>query len=109
MTGEGDCYVVAAQIVDAADNPDLLLCHGVAIGQGDIQGMAFSHAWCELGDLVIDMSNGLNVRVLKAVYYMIGKINEATVRRYTPEQARAMLREQGHYGPWHDDGFAHSG
>lgn len=96
--GEGDCYKVACDTVLNSPAIDMLLCHGIATGQGKIKGTRFGHAWVEIGDTVIDFSNGLQVMISRERYYEIGKLTD--VAKYDREQVWAMLDKHEHYGPW---------
>ena len=104
--GTGDCYVVAGRCV-ALDSTsmakELRLCHGTAVGQGELKGLPVDHAWVEMGDVVFDYSNGLSVVMRKERYYEIGQIKEKEVRRYSQEETLKMMFVSGHYGPWEDE------
>jgi len=99
---KGDCYEVAANFL--LDNPldtDTKLCHGTAFGRGgDAKGKRYGHAWIEIaqGNVVLDYSNGNNAAVYAPRYYEIGQIKD--VVRYTLKEARQMLCDHEHYGPW---------
>lgn len=100
LQGEGDCYLVAGHLIMDADDADgYVLCHGTATGQGPIAGVAFDHAWVEKAGMAIDKSNGLDAILPVESYYAIGDVRD--VVRYTPTEARQMMREHGHFGPWH--------
>ncbi|MEI6035676.1 MAG: hypothetical protein WCS65_15535 [Verrucomicrobiae bacterium] len=79
--------------------PGILLAHGEVTGQGPIAGIRYGHAWAEIGDAVVDPSNGRIVCARKDAYYALGKITGGVVR-YSPEEARRMMLETLHYGPW---------
>jgi len=97
---KGDCYQAAAQfVIGNARCPGILLAHGEVTGQGPIAGIRYGHAWAEIGDAVIDPSNGRIVCARRDAYYAIGKIAEK-VARYSPHEARKMMLETLHYGPW---------
>ena len=103
--GGGDCFVVAMNNV--IDDQDLYLCHGIAVGQGPIEGVRFAHAWNETqSGYVIDQSNGNNVYMPKEQYYAIGQIDPSEVRYYNFEEVMMYAVEYGTYGPW-DDIFQH--
>jgi hypothetical protein len=100
MTGEGDCYEAAAKLLYAHRScPGIVLVHGTVTGQGPIAGMRYGHAWIEIGDVVLDPSNGRFVCARKSAYYAVGEINEPLTRYAFEEAARQML-ETRHYGPW---------
>lgn len=109
----GDCYEAAMRYlldhvlgigVESPDH-DLRLVHGEVAGQGPMLGVTFGHAWIEDGDIVIDQSNGRNIRLPRAVYYAVGRIGELNnIHVYTPEEARDKCLEHGVYGPWDLEG-----
>jgi hypothetical protein len=98
----GDCYEVAGRYV--MDNgmfgrgSDLVLVHGEVTGQGRISGVKYGHAWVEQGDMVIDRSNGRDLRIPKNLYYALGNISRTI--KYTPEEMRKKAAEFKHWGPW---------
>jgi len=102
MSAKGDCYRVAAS--NAIDR-DLILCHGRPVYRGtdtpDPDGR-FGHAWCETADglLAIDKSNGLDVEMLREVYYAIGNIVSDDVVRFTAEQVLDRTLTELTWGPW---------
>lgn len=105
----GDCYEAAIHyLLDhvlgaGVKNPsqDLRLVHGEVAGQGPLEGVTYGHAWIEDGDMVIDCSNGRDIRMPKILYYTLGHIAELdNIHVYTPEEARARVLEQHVYGPW---------
>lgn len=109
----GNCYEAALHyIMDhvlgmGVKNPQrhLRLVHGEVAGQGPMAGTTFGHAWVEDGDTVIDQSNGRDIRMPKAIYYAVGRIDEiGNIHVYTPEEARDRCIEHGVYGPWDLEG-----
>lgn len=100
----GDCSVVAFTMGTSPDAlPRSKVVHGHPIGRGgEAEGLRYWHAWVEVttpaGTVVVDYSNGLEVVMPRTRYYRLGQIRD--VRRYTPDQARAMAAEWGHLGPW---------
>ena len=98
---DGDCYESSAHLIlEIGDNAQL--CHGVATGQGEIEGIKHGHAWIEMGELVLDFSNGKEIAMLKERYYQIGKIDAKKVKRYSKEDAMRKMIETEHYGPWEE-------
>ena len=98
----GDCYEAAGKyIMDKMLSGDeqLKLVHGEVTGQGPLEGVKYGHAWVEDGNNVIDVSNGRNIRLPKAVYYAIGQIGD-NVHRYTPKEFREKVTKYKHWGPW---------
>ena len=100
MKGNGDCYEAAAKLLYAHRScPGIALVHGTVTGQGPIAGIRYGHAWIEIGDVVLDPSNGRFVCARKSAYYAAGEI-AGPVARYTFAEAARELIETGHYGPW---------
>ena len=98
--GDGDCYEAAAKLLmEHRDCPGIALAHGTVTGQGAVAGIRYGHAWVEIGDAVLDPSNGRLVVARKPAYYAAGEIAEPVARYTFAEAAREML-ETGHYGPW---------
>lgn len=111
----GDCYEAAARfLLDAGtfgDADTLRLVHGVVSGQGPLRGRRIDHAWVEavapgvhrVHDMIIDRSNGRDLRLSRGLYYAVGKIETGECRYCTFEEARAMVLKHGHYGPWEEE------
>lgn len=99
--GKGDCFVVALELI--TDNPefrDAVLCHGVVIGQKQLTGVSYAHAWLEMHGAVIDQSNGREIIMPKFLYYALGCIEPDKVFTYTAREAWKKSLEYGTYGPW---------
>lgn len=96
----GNCYEAAAKLLTAyCGCPGVELVHGTVTGQGPIAGVRYGHAWVEIGDVVLDASNGRFVVAGKSAYYAVGEITEP-VARYAFREAALCMLETGHYGPW---------
>lgn len=109
---KGDCYEAnALQIIDLMkqDPKNLskaMLCHGKVLGKsGAVDGEWFGHAWIEIGDCLIDFSNGKKIITRKEK--VADRIDQTTVKRYTPLQTARMLLKTEVYGPWTDDEDKH--
>ena len=100
----GDCYESNGRhFMNRAltGGEDLLLVHGEVTGQGDLSGVNYGHAWIEDGGTVIDVSNGRNLRIPKALYYALGQIkHNNNLHKYTPSEFRKKLLKHEHWGPW---------
>ena len=104
MNATGDCYEAAAQYMMSRcmmGECNLVLLHGEVMGQGHLEGTTFGHAWVLDGGNVVDKSNGRDLQLPQQLYYAIGQIdNIGNVHEYTWEEARRMLVDFEHYGPW---------
>jgi hypothetical protein len=103
----GDCFVVAFGL---CQEHGWTLCHGLVVRPSD--GVAHPHAWAERTEhtarslvdgetswrLAVERSNGHDAELPAAFYRNVGKAHD--VREYTPEQARMLAHEAGHFGPW---------
>jgi hypothetical protein len=99
MNKDGDCFEAAGNLV--IELPDeAILVHGTVSGQGPLKGMRIKHAWCELGDVVFDYSNGKQIVMRKEQYYRIGKIRKSQIKKYSKKQATKNMLRTGNYGPW---------
>lgn len=109
----------------AAENDDIKIVHGLPVGRGESnRGRRFWHAWLEVtlrteipdspefeamrelhGDtlvtaFVLDRSQGQDTWLPQGLYYNVGQLDEEHVWRFSVDEAREMMREYEHYGPW---------
>ena len=107
--GGGDCFIAALEeLMDSnpfekAHMNDMSMVHAVVTGQGPIEGIRHVHAWVEVGDVVIDKSNGNNIVMRKEVYYKAGQINPdnpAEYKKYNRDEMIEKVEKRGTYGPW---------
>ena len=120
---KGHCFENCGRHI--MNNPDdnLVLVHGIVIGQGPIEGVPFAHAWLErrgaeaiggdtsqlsaedqeqLGRMAIDLTTDErleNPLEIPAVLYR--SVAQAEVKaEYTHDEAISKLAEHKHWGPW---------
>lgn len=103
MKHNGDCFEIAGNMIIDIEDDNVMLCHGVVIGQGPIEGIRYVHAWIEKDGYVRDKANGNNLYMSIKKYYRIGQINEYMVRKYTKPEAIKLLLKTKHYGPWDNE------
>jgi len=100
---QGDCYVVATNLL--MDNMDkATLVHGMVNGRGRLHGVRFGHAWVEMGNKVMDYSNGSRIEMPIKAYYDLGKVDPKECKYYTHDQAVSFMLKTEHYGPWEMSG-----
>jgi len=102
-TGCGDCFVVAGRNMIDEMIPGITLVHALVYGQGALKGRRFPHAWNEIGDIVLDYSNGKKIVMRKEAYYKSGKINPNETGSYSVFNKTAALKKmvvEKHWGPW---------
>ena len=119
----GDCYEAAGKyMMDNCqfEGCNLTLVHGEVQGQGPLSGVRYGHAWVEDGNMVIDRSNGRDLKMPKAIYYAIGAIASpdmskwgtpaglndpdlftgGNIHKYSWEDARTKILDSENWGPW---------
>lgn len=74
------------------------LVHGMVHGQGDVAGYRFAHSWIEIGESILDISNGGFVKMSIEKYYELGKISD--VHKYTIEDVMSKVNQHEHWGCW---------
>ena len=102
----GDCFKAAGKNVIHGEIPGLTLVHAMVTGQGGIEGVRHEHAWNEVGDVVLDNSNGRNIVMRKEQYYELGKVNAddpGQYRKYDRTAALKWMVKTKNYGPWELD------
>lgn len=110
--GDGDCFSQAITQVQRLEkdakskgHTNIKVVHGYPLGTGgEAEGLRFPHAWVEFTEngieFVRDYSNGNRVEIPKAMYYLIGNIEENDTKKYSYEEAIRSMNESQHYGPW---------
>ena len=101
----GDCFEAAYKTLYDVfrDHPEAKLVHAIVTGQGDIKGVQHGHAWVEIGDTVLDFSNGRSIEMPKQIYYAIGNVDPSNPNEYKTYDFKEMAdisMDQGTYGPW---------
>ncbi len=101
----GDCFRLSFNFLDALGRDkavEVYLVHGIPTLRDErtleSTGKRYGHAWVEFVDFVFD--SAANMMIPKDAYYEEGQIDEAEVVRYTLDEARKLVVEHEHYGPW---------
>ena len=105
IAGLGDCYEANGRYFMNESlfggDSGMRLVHGEVTGQGPLEGVNYGHAWVEDGNTVIDVSNGRNTRMPKALYYSLGNIEQNdNIHRYSASEFRRKVSQYKHWGPW---------
>lgn len=107
---KGNCFEASALQFLAMDR-EAVLVHGAPWSEK--HQVRIAHAWIEytetnvVGEYEFQMCAVLDATLAKdkqlipaPLYYMVGRMSEAHVIRYTREQARVLMVETENYGPW---------
>jgi hypothetical protein len=123
----GDCYKAAFEnaellarikaCVEADESPDpgdteyyhafglnenpIAVVHGTAVPPvGPYANRMIRHAWIEIGDAVVETSNGINAsyKPRSRFYERFGAVPQV---RYSVNEARRLADAKNHFGPWH--------
>lgn len=101
----GDCFEAAYKKLYEVfrEHPEAKLVHAIVTGQGPIKGVQHGHAWVEIGDTVLDYSNGRTIEMPKQIYYAVGNVdpnNSDEYKTYSFKEMADISLDQGTYGPW---------
>lgn len=98
MKRNGDCIVIACRNV--IENSEWLFCYANVKGQGTLVGLRILHAWNEVGDVVVDFSNGNRIVLRKERYYELAEISEKDIIRQSLSIVAKLMLETKTYGGW---------
>jgi hypothetical protein len=95
----GLCYTAALRWAREAEDRDWLVVHGTVLSER--AGKRIEHAWCERGDVVVDLALPVGTRVVgREKYY---RVLQPEVRKAYPcEDAMILAIKNRHHGPWND-------
>jgi len=94
---DGLCYSAAMRWITATKDSDWQVVHGTVFS-GELE-KRIEYAWCERGDLVVDLAMPVPARVIeRGQYYRV--IRPEVSRRYLAEEALVLSVKSGHQGPW---------
>jgi len=93
----GLCYTAALKWVSATENRDWNLIHGSILCLPD--GKRVNHAWCERGDIVLDLARPVEARMFeRELYYQLLQPKISNV--YCSDDALLLAIKNRHDGPW---------
>ena len=83
--------------ITAAKDFDWTVVHGTVFS-GELE-KRIEHAWCEHGDIVVDLAMPVGSRIIERErYYRVVKPEVGKV--YSSEDALLLSVKNGHQGPW---------
>jgi hypothetical protein len=96
----GLCYMAALKWV--CENRDWTLVHGTILSwDDDAESRRIGHAWCERGDLVVDLAAPKKARMIELARYCKA-VEPETNKVYSSANAILMVYKNKHDGPWDD-------
>lgn len=94
---EGQCYSAAIAWIRTAKELDWNVVHG-AVWSGQLEKQ-IEHAWCERGDVIVDLAMHPKVRIMdRHTYYRT--IQPEVGKVYSAEDALVLSIRNRHHGPW---------
>ena len=103
----GDCYKSSYEAANELDElsefgicpEDVKVVHGGITPLGGIdKGREIHHAWVEMGDCVIETSNGQQERFTKNKFYTL--LHATIDHVYSVKEAKAHVERSGKFGRW---------
>ena len=92
---EGLCYTAALGWV--RENEDWVLVHGTVLSEK--VGKRIEHAWCERGELVVDLAMPVGSRIFERDrYYRV--VRPEVSKKYSADDALLLAIKNRHDGPW---------
>lgn len=93
----GLCYLAAIEWASTAEDRDWAVVHGTVFS--DRVGGWTGHAWCERGEVIVDLAMPVGVRVIeRELYYQL--LQPVVSRVYSSDEALLLSLKNGHEGPW---------
>ena len=93
----GLCYTAALRWAGAEDGRDWVVVHGTVLS--GTTGKRINHAWCERGEMVVDLARPVGARIVeRELYYRLAQPEVS--KRYSSEDAQLLAIRSRHDGPW---------
>ena len=117
MSSLGNCYEVHGRfMLNRPTADEYTLVHAEVMGQGRLAGVPYGHCFLihNATDTVHDMSNGRHIKMARAIYYLLGNIEQSEywddergritrtpkIFEYTKAEATQWMMDTGKFGPW---------
>lgn len=97
MDWEGLCYTGAIRWATESKEPDWVLVHGTVLSER--VGKRIEHAWCESGEVVVDLAMPVGLRIIEREQYY-RTIKPEVSKRYSSDDALFLTIKNRHDGPW---------
>jgi hypothetical protein len=83
--------------ITEAKELDWGLVHGTVLSEKD--GKRIDHAWCERGEVVVDLAMPVGARIIeRECYYRV--VQPEISKVYPSEDALVLSIRHGHHDPW---------
>ena len=93
----GLCYTAALRWAREPEDRDGLVVHGTVLSER--AGKRIEHAWCERGDVVVDLALPVGARIIdRGRYYRV--VQPEIHKAYSSEDAMILAIKNRHDGPW---------
>ena len=89
----GNCFEATLEV--ASETSDAIVVHGWLLSQE----YWILHAWCEIDEWVIDLTE-TREPIDKSTYYRIMGVTPERSIRYNRQEFFALAAEHGHFGPF---------
>ncbi|APZ93319.1 alpha/beta hydrolase [Fuerstiella marisgermanici] len=91
------CYSAAMRWITATKDSGWQVVHGTVFS-GELE-KRIEHAWCELGDIIVDLAMHPQARVIDRYSYY-RTIQPEVSKMYSADNALMLSLRNGHQGPW---------
>ena len=93
----GLCYTAAMRWITVTNDHDWGVVHGTVLSEDSDKRI--DHAWCERGDIVVDLTLPFGSRIIQREWYH--SVFKPDVRKmYSSSDALTLSIKNGHQGPW---------
>jgi hypothetical protein len=93
----GRCYTAAMRWITVARDHDWIVVHGTVLSEQ--VGRRIDHAWCERGEVVVDLAMPVGSRIVQRQRYYRA-VQPEIRKQYSSDDALILSVKDGHHGPW---------
>jgi hypothetical protein len=91
------CYQAAISWIATSEERDWIVVHGTVLSEKD--GKRINHAWCERGEIVVDLTFPVGARIVERERYY-QTVKPEVNKKYSFNDALILAVKTGHPGPW---------